>query len=99
MSPGRYGVLVRVAGSLAGFAVRALNRLPVPRPEIGRALRPSGTVNVTTTDTPYFFMLSSIFSDFCQKHSDFVAEAARRRFQLPDEAPLRDLGQIGRAHV
>lgn len=35
---------------------------------IGRDMRPSGTVNVTTTDTLYFSMLSSVFSKFCRAY-------------------------------
>lgn len=37
---------------------------------IGRDLRPSGTVSVTTTDTLYFFMLSSVFSKFCRAYPE-----------------------------
>lgn len=37
---------------------------------IGRDLRPSGTVSITTTDTLYFFMLAPIFARFCRAYPE-----------------------------
>lgn len=74
----RAGYAATLAGEEVATAARRIQTevLDVERRVVGRDLRPSGTVRVTTTDTLLVGLLSPIFSEFRKAYQDISLEIA-----------------------
>ena len=74
----RTGYSATLAGEETAAAARRIEGevLNVERRVVGRDLRPSGTVRVTTTDTLLFGLLSPVFAGFRRSYGDIELEVA-----------------------
>ena len=68
----RSGYVATIAGEEAVSAARRVESEvhALERTVIGRDLRPSGTVSVTTTDTLHYFLLGPILAQFCARYPE-----------------------------